>query len=413
MKVSKLFAIALVVALLGMGFAAAPAAAQDAKVIKIASHSPLSGGQALLGTAIRNGVELAVEQLKQPLIDAGFTVEFVPFDDQATPDVGVSNAQNIVNDPAILALVGHLNSGVAIPSSEVYNRADLAMVSPANTNVKVTDRGYPTVNRVCGRDDAQGAAGAQYALETLNAKTVYVVHDKTAYGEGVATFFRDAMLAGGAEVLGFEGTTETSNFDAIITPIESANPDLIYFGGIYNQAAVFFKQARDKGVESQFMGPDGMDGSDLTKIAGEAVVGLVYTSAAGPASIYPAAAQFIVDYEAKFGIKPEAYAAEGYASAQIVMAALTQLISENGGALPTRADVAKAVRATADFETIIGKISFDANGDPKVATYYILSVKDADPAKWGENELISSVTAPSPLTAAEMMEMTPEPTKSN
>jgi len=416
-KAAKYLALVIALALVGSFVTAPVASAQDAKVIKIASHSPLSGGQSLLGTAIRNGVELAIEQYKKPIEDMGFTVEFVPFDDQATPDVGVSNAQNIVNDPAILALVGHLNSGVAIPSSEVYNRADLAMVSPANTNVNVTDRGYPTVNRVCGRDDAQGAAGAQYAVEKLGSKKVYVLHDKTAYGEGVATFFAQAMEAAGVEVLGFEGTTEAANFDAIITPIAALEPDLIYFGGIYNQAAVFFKQARDKGIKANFMGPDGMDGSDLAKIAGEAVVGLVYTSAAGPASVYPAAEKFVEDYKAKFTINPEAYAAEGYASTQIVLAAIEKVLSENGGAMPTRADVAKAIRATTDFDTVIGKISFDANGDPKVATYYILQVKNADPAKWGENELVSSVTAPSPLTAKEMMEggmeATPEATKSN
>lgn len=202
-------------------------------------------------------------------------------------------------------------------------------------------------------------------------------------------------------MLGFEGTTETANFDAVITPILAQQPDLVYFGGIYNQAAVFFRQAREKGLQSQFMGPDGMDGSDLAKIAGEAVVGLVYTSAAGPASLYPAAAQFIEDYKKQFGINPEAYAAEGYAATQIVIDALVRAIKANDGKLPTRAQVAEAVRATQDFETIIGTISFDGNGDPKVATYYILQVASADPEKWSENPLIASVQAPSPLTAKE------------
>lgn len=402
MKTLKLFAVVAILALIGQVFAAAPISAQD-NVIKIASQSPLSGGQSLLGTAIRNGAELAIIQLGKQVEDLGFKLEFVPFDDQATPDVGVANAQNIVNDAAILAVIGHLNSGVALPSSEIYNRENLVMVSPANTNVNITDRGYPTVNRVCGRDDAQGAAGANYAVEELKIKTAFVLHDKTAYGEGVATFFAQALEEAGVEVLGFEGTTETANFDAVITPILAQEPDLVYFGGIYNQAAVFFRQAREKGLKSQFMGPDGMDSSDLAKIGGEAVVGLIYTSAAGPASLYPAAEQFIKDYEEQFGIKPEAYAAEAYAATQIVINALVEAINANGGALPTRAQVAEAVRATQDFDTVIGKISFDANGDPKVATYYILQVASADPEKWGENPLITSVQAPSPLTAKEMM----------
>lgn len=413
MSKAKVLTLLVVVAIAIAGLSVAPTALAQDTVIKIASQSPLSGGQSVLGTAIRNGAELSIEQNKAAVEALGFKVEFVPFDDQATPDVGVSNAQNIVNDPAILVVIGHLNSGVAIPSSEVYNRSDLAMISPANTNVNITDRGYPTVNRVCGRDDAQGAAGAKFAVENLGVKTAYVMHDKTAYGEGVATFFADALEASGVEVLGFEGTTETANFDAIITPILAAEPDLVYFGGIYNQAAVFFRQARDKGLKSQFLGPDGMDSSDLSKIAGDAVVGMAYTTTAGPSSIYPAAQKGVEDYKAKFGINPEPYFVESYASTQIALAAIEVAIKDNGGKLPSRAQVASAIRGLGAFETIMGTLEFDGNGDPKLATYYVLKVTDPDPANWGKNEIVTSLTAPSPLTAKEMMEATAAPTQGN
>src|SRR5207253_10591318 len=109
------------------------------------------------------------------------------------------------------------------------------------------------------------------------------------YGQGVAEFFKADAEKKGIKVLGFEGTEEKSNFDPIITPIKAKNPDLIYFGGIYEQAGPFFKQAREKGVKSKFLGPDGMDSSDLTKIGGKAVVGMHYTSVAGPVSVYPQA----------------------------------------------------------------------------------------------------------------------------
>src|SRR5258708_17205114 len=193
MKTVRLLSMVVIVALLFGAFGAGSLSRTDAQdnTIKIASQSPLSGSQSSLGVAIRNGTDVAIQQLKKPIEDMGFKVEYVPFDDQATADVGVANAQNIVNDAAILAVIGHLNSGVAIPSSEVYAKSDLVMVSPANTNPKVTDRGLPTVNRVCGRDDIQGAVGATYAHDKLGAKSVYVLHDKTAYGEGLATQFRD------------------------------------------------------------------------------------------------------------------------------------------------------------------------------------------------------------------------------
>src|SRR4029078_6341762 len=127
-----------------------------------------------------------IDKFKGPLEKAGFKVELVPFDDQAKPDVGVANSKNILTDKDILAVIGHLNSGVAIPSSEVYKEVNLAMISPANTNEKVTDRGYANVNRGCGRDDVQGPVGAEFAGGALKVKTVYIVHDKTTYGQGVA-----------------------------------------------------------------------------------------------------------------------------------------------------------------------------------------------------------------------------------
>ena len=411
MKSFKVLAVAASIALTASALGlTGPVRAQD-KVIKVASQSPLSGGQSVLGTAISNGTRLGVEQLSESLAAKGYKVEYVGFDDQATPDVGVANAQNIVNDASIIGVIGHLNSGVAIPSSEVYNKADLVMISPANTNVNVTDRGLPTVNRICGRDDKQGAAGAAYAANDLKVKSVYVMHDKTAYGEGVATAFRDAAAAAGLEVLGFDGTEEKNDFSSILTPIVAQNPELIYFGGIYDQAALFFKQSRDAGFTGQFLGPDGMDSSDLLRIGGDAVKGMHYTTTAGPASVFPDAAKFVEDYKTRFTINPEPYAVESYASTQILLAAVERVI--DSGAELTRKAVAEEVRKTVDFKTIAGTYTLDANGDPTEATYYVLEVSAATPEEWSTNKLVTSSKAASPLAAAaEMgsMEATPEAT---
>ncbi|MGA2083824.1 MAG: branched-chain amino acid ABC transporter substrate-binding protein, partial [Holophaga sp.] len=156
---------------------------KENKTIKIATQSPLSGAMSVIGSDIKSGTQLAIEQLSGPLTQMGFKIELAPFDDQGNPDTGVANAKAIVSDPAVLGVVGHYNSGVQIPSSEEYHAANLCNVSPANTNPKVTDRGYAEVNRVCGRDDVQGAVGAQFA-KAKNIKTAYVLHDKTAYGQG-------------------------------------------------------------------------------------------------------------------------------------------------------------------------------------------------------------------------------------
>jgi len=397
MKLVKLFTFVVVLTLLVQAHGVTPTRAQGT-VIKIASHSPLSGGQSQPGIAIKNGVDLAIQQLSKPLNDLGFTVELAPYDDQADPKVGPVNAQKIVSDKSIVAVVGHYNSGVARPSSVIYNDNNLVMVSPANTAVDITDRGLPTVNRVCGRDDAQGAAGADYAVNTLKVKSVYVINDKSVYGVGVAKYFVQAITAAGIQVLGNEGTEEKSNFDAVLTPILSLKPDLVYFSGIYDQAAVFFKQAHAKGVTAQFMGPDGLDAPDTADIGGDAVVGLIYTTTAAPAALSPDSKQFRADYKAKFGQDVSAYGPEAYVSTAIVLKAIEQVIKTNGGKFPDRKAVADAVRATKDFKSILGTISFDAHGDPQVATYYVLKVKSADKTLWGNNEPVAASKVNSPLT---------------
>jgi len=385
--IASLVALALVLPM------ASIADAQSKGTIKIATQSPLSGGQAALGEGIKLGAQLAIEKFKGPLEKAGFKVELVPFDDQAKPDVGVANAKNVISDKDIMVVIGHLNSGVAIPSSEVYREANLAMISPANTNPTITDRGYPNIFRVCGRDDVQGVVGSEFAAGTLKAKSVYIIHDKTTYGQGVAEFFKADVEKKGIKVLGYEGTEEKSNFDPIITPMKAKNPDLVYFGGIYEQAGPFFKQAREKGVKAKFMGPDGMDSSDLTKIAGKTVVGMNYTSVAGPVSVYPKAKQFAEEYKKKFGKNPEPFAAQAYDSTAIAIKALEAVTK--GGKAPTRDAVTAAIRDVR-YSGITGSVEFNANGDPKTALYFVLQVASDDPQKWGDNKEVKRLTIAAP-----------------
>jgi branched-chain amino acid transport system substrate-binding protein len=383
--------LALVAAIAVVLPAASDTFAQSKGTIKIASQSPLSGGQAALGEGIKLGAQLAVEKGKANLEKMGYKVEFVPFDDQAKPDVGVANAKNIIADKDIMAVIGHLNSGVAIPSSEVYKEVNVVMISPANTNPVVTDRGYPNVNRVCGRDDVQGVVGSEFA-HAQKIKSAYIVHDKTQYGQSIAEFFKADSEKKGIKVLGFEGTEEKSNFDPIITPIKAKNPDLIYFGGIYDQAAPFFKQAREKGVKSKFMGPDGMDSSDLTKIAGKAVVGMTYTSAAGPASALPKAKAFVDEFKKKFSKNPEPYAAEAYDAATIALKAIEETAKKGK---VSREDVSSAVRK-AKLSGITGEIAFDAKGDRQKAQYFVLQVVSDDPGKWGDNKIVKQLAIAPP-----------------
>ena len=390
MRSTGIFCVALALA---VASAVGGLEAQGKGTVKIATQSPLSGGQAALGEGIKLGAQLAVEKFKGNLEKQGFKVELVPFDDQAKPDVGVANARNIIADKDILAVIGHLNSGVAIPSSEVYKEVNLTMISPANTNPTVTDRGYPNVYRVCGRDDIQGVVGSEFAHGTMKAKSVYIIHDKTTYGQGVAEFFKADAEKKGLKVLGFDGTEEKSNFDPMITPIKAKNPDLIYFGGIYEQAGPFFKQAREKGVKAKFMGPDGLDSSDLAKIAGKAVQGMYYTSVAGPVSVYPQAKQFADEFKKKFGKNPEPFAAQAYDAAAIAIKAVEA--TAKGGKLPTRDGVTAAVRDV-KHTGITGSVEFDVKGDPKKALYFVLQVVSDNPDKWSDNKEVKRLTIAAP-----------------
>jgi branched-chain amino acid transport system substrate-binding protein len=377
----------LATVILALGLAAA-----RAETVKIASVSPLSGAQAGLGEMVKLGAQLAVEQAKPRLEALGVALEFSPQDDQAAPDVGVAVARRLVNDSELLGIVGHFNSGVAIPSSEVYKDFDLAMVSPANTNPRVTERRYANVNRVCGRDDVQGPVGAEFAVKDLGARKIFVMHDKTAYGQGVAEAFRDKAKDLGAQVVGFVGTEEKSNFQSIILQLKVLSPDLVYVGCIYDQAGVLLKQMREKGIQAKFLGPDGLDSSEFVKIAQDAAVGAYYTSCAGPVDQYPAAGQFRKDFQARFDKAPESYSLYAYDAANVVILALESAVKAGNGAVPSRKAMCAAIRQVAT-DGITGRIEFDDKGDRKVSDYFVVQYKEAKYP--GTMQKVVSAAAPS------------------
>jgi branched-chain amino acid transport system substrate-binding protein len=359
----------------------APASAQKG-TIKIAVQAPLSGEQAAIGESIKLGAQLAVEESVKAFKSLGYDLVLVPYDDQAKPEVGVANARNIIADREILVVVGHFNSGVALPSSEVYKDALLAMISPANTATEITDRGYPNVNRVCGRDDVQGPVGAVFAARDLKLKSVYIINDKTLYGQGVADNFRAEARKLGMKILGYEGTEERVNFSPLISPLRARNPDLVYFGGIYHQGGLLLKQLRDRGVKARFMGPDGLDSPEMARIGGAAVVGSYYTTVAGPPDAYPETAAFTKKFKERFGREVESFGMYGYDATLVGIKALEGWIKSNAGKQPSRSEISSAVRSIKNFRGVTGSIQFDNKGDPLKAKYFVLQYdKQAYPGK--------------------------------
>ncbi len=368
------------------------ALAQSNNVIKIATVSPLSGEQAALGEMIKLGAQLAIEEAQPEFEKLGFKLELSPQDDQANPDVGVAVARRLVTDPDVLAVVGHLNTGVAIPSSEVYKDYQLPMVSPANTGPAVTDRCYLNIDRLVGRDDVQGPAGAEFAVKELGAKRIFIVHDKTTYGQGIAEQFKKKAEELGAKVVGFVGTEEKSNFQALILQMKAKKPDFVYFGGIYNQGAVLLKQMRERGIKATFMGPDGLDSSKFVEIAGEAAKGAYYTTVAGPPDRYPKAAAMVKKFKERFGKTPESFAIYGYDSAKVVIKALKDFISF-AHRKPTRAELSMLIRQTT-MEGVTGSIAFDYKGDRKKADYFVVHLKEA---KY-PGEVVKVISFPAPAS---------------
>jgi len=375
-RFTRILSVALI-ALMLSGLTAVTAGASSLPVIKVASCTPLSGSQSALGGSIKNGIEMALKERVEEFKALGFDLQFLPMDDQADPKVGVSNAQRLVEDAAVLAVVGHYNSGVAIPSSEVYNEGGLMMVSPANTNPDVTDRGLPTINRICARDDAQGPAGADF-LFGLGKKSVFILQDKTTYGQGVADQFKKRFEEIGGAVKGYEGITAgEADFSAVEEMIRASGAEAVYFGGMYPEGALLIKQLKEKGIGVVFLGPDGMDSAELVKIAGDAIIGNYYTSVAADVSGTEAGAAFVKRFTESYGRAPEAFAAYGYDAMNVTLDGINAAIAANGNALPTREQVATATRAIKGFKGLATNVSFNDIGDNTEATIYVLGFEQA------------------------------------
>ena len=360
--------------------------------IKIASHSPLTGDQALVGTDIMRGAELAVKQLAAPLLPLGYKVELVPHDDQNDMGMATTIAKEIVADPDVLCVVGPYTSRILNQVKEIYHQAGLPFISPSATAVFASASGYPEVNRVVGRHDGQGAAGAQFAKAQGYSK-VFVISQGSDYSQFNAYHFRNEASRMGMDVVGNMTTEATENFEQYIDRIIATNAELVYFSSLdVKQAGTFFREARAAGYLGTFLGNEGIDNPALLEFAGPLLIdggGMYFTRTAAPASSYPGTGAFLVDFETRYGAVPQIFAAQAYDASGICMKALEEASKAKGGEIPTRTDVAQAIRALQDYEGITGVYNFNKNGDPDPAQYFVFQVVSTDPDDWNQNPLIS------------------------
>ncbi len=351
----------------------APAAAPAAPVgitVKIGHAAPLTGGIAHLGKDNEAGVVLAIEEANAKGISLGgkkVTFELMSEDDEAKPEKGPIVAQKFV-DAKVAGVVGHLNSGVTIPASAVYNTAGIPMISGSATNPKLTEQGFKITFRTVGRDDQQGPAVASYLATHYKPKLVAVVDDATAYGEGLANEVEKALKAGGVKVLPREkGTDTTTDWKAILTKLRGKKPDAIFYGGMDAGAAPLMKQGRELGIKAVFAFGDGACSDKMKELAGAAAEGLICSQAGLP--VKAAKAGFLEAFKKKFNSDPLIYAPFTYDAANLLIAAMQKADSPDPAKyLPELAKIS--------FDGASGKIEFDDKGDRKDAEMTIFSLKD-------------------------------------
>lgn len=345
--------------------------------VKLASISPLSGGQSTLGSAIANGVKLAIKDKKAELSQLGIELVEFPQDDVADPKNGPTIANRLASDKEVLAVVGTLNSGVAKTIAPILKDAHIAMISPANTAVVLTKSGYTNYNRIVATDDYQGAAAAKAVKDTIKATSVYVLHDKTEYGQGFAIEFVKEAKKLGLEIKGEEGLNPAdTDFSALATKVTQTNPGAIFYGGIYDTASLLFKQITEKGFKGAYIGGDGLDSRDIVEKSGDAANQVYYTSVADNLYGTTEGKAFVEKYKTEFKIDPDTYAIYGYDAALVAIDGIAKWARANSGKTPSRADIEKAVRETKDVKGLTGTITFDANGDNPSAKVFLFQIKD-------------------------------------
>ncbi len=352
-KVSALAALTLI---------SAGAIAQE--VVKIGHVGPVSGAIAHLGKDNESGARLAIEELNAKGIKIGgkaVKFELIAEDDAADPKQGTAAAQKLV-DSKVNGVIGHLNSGTTIPASKIYSDAGIPQVSPSATNPKYTRNGYKTAFRVVADDVHLGGTLGRYAVNTLKGKSIAVIDDRTAYGQGVAEEFEKAVKAAGGNLVGHEFTTDkATDFMAILTTLKAKKPDVVFFGGMDAVAGPMLRQMKALGINAKFMGGDGICTADLAKLAGDAMAdNQVYCAEAG--GVEGAQKKGMDDFKARFskrfGYDVQIYAPYVYDAVNVMADAMVRA----GSAQPAKylPELAKS-----NYKGVTGTIAFDEKGDIK------------------------------------------------
>jgi len=374
----KLIALAAALALTACGkkedAAGTAAPASDVLVVKIGHVGATSGAVAHLGKDNENGARMAIDELNA----AGITIgdkparfELLAEDDAADPKQGSAAAQKLV-DAQVHGVVGHLTSGTSLPASHIYHSAGIPQITPSSTNPKLTRQGYAGTFRLVADDVQQGSAMGRYTVDTLKAKTVAVIDDRTAYGQGLADEFEKAAAAAGAQVVAREFTNDkATDFNAILTAIKAKKPDVVFFGGMDAVGGPMLRQMRQLGMPAKLVGGDGLCTGEMINLAAEALGDeQVFCVEAGGVDGDEVALsdKFRADFKAKYNVEVQAYAPYAYDGVKL----LAQAMQTAGSADP--AQYLPALKAI-QYQGASGKVAFDEQGNRKNAALTLYTFK--------------------------------------
>lgn len=353
----------------GLGFAGVASAD-----VLFGLGGPLTGPNAAVGAQMAKGIEKAVAKINADGGMNGEQIQITMGDDQSDPKQGVSVANKFAAD-GVTVVIGHYNSGVSIPASEVYAENGILEVTPAATNPQFTDAGLWNTIRVCGRDDQQGDVAGAYIAEHYKDAKIAVIHDKTPYGQGLADETKKAMNEAGVTEVLYEGVNiGDKDFSALIAKMKEAGVNVIYWGGLHTEFGLMERQAADQGLKAQFISGDGIVSNELASIAGDAVEGTMNTFAPDPRK-RPEAAELVEKFRAT-GFEPEAYTLYAYAAVQVIAQAATAV-----GSIDPQA-VAEGLKSKGPFKTAIGELSFDEKGDITRPDYVMYTWKKGEDGKY-------------------------------
>ncbi|MFC5511559.1 branched-chain amino acid ABC transporter substrate-binding protein [Massilia jejuensis] len=333
------------------------------QVVKIGHVGPVSGPNSHLGKDNENGARMAIDELnaKGFTIDGKkVTLQLVAEDDGSDPKQGTAVAQKLV-DAKVKGVIGHLNSGTSVPASKIYNDAGIPQISPATTATQYTKQRFPGAFRVVANDAKLGGTLGKYAVDTLKAKNIAIIDDRTTYGQGVATEFAKGAKGPGVKIVGKEFTSATAtDYTAILTSIRAKKPDLVFFGGMDSVGGPMLKQMKALGIEARFMGGDGICTEALGRLAGDAVgEGKVICAEAGGvtgAEQEKALADFRARFKQKTGTEVQLYSPYVYDAVMVMAAAMQAAKSaEPAKYLPELKKI--------NYRGVTGQIAFDASGD--------------------------------------------------